>query len=159
MATIPCSRVVAFVGSDSLESQGCCRKLHPGRTPVSSGYIWMVVIVYLSSPPSGPILFAAWSREGACSETVVLLVLAGRAGVPVLVRVGVLDGARPLPTLSGVRTEEWSCGTAWCTMKGERRGRGRLLIVEFGPVLHSFVGPQSFGPIPTCASWTARATN
>jgi hypothetical protein len=141
---IPCSGVVAFVGSDSLESQGCCRELHPvvgGSVHLSRRAVFGWWLSYLSSPPGGPVLSATWHRDGACSKTVVLSVLAERAGVAVLVRVGVPDGARPLLPLSGVGMEERSCDTAWCVMKGEGGGHGQLLTVVFGPVLHNLVGP------------------
>ena len=52
---------------------------------------------YLSSSPGGPVLSAAWRRDDACSETAVPSVLADCAGVSILVRTGVLDGARSLP--------------------------------------------------------------
>jgi hypothetical protein len=60
-------------------------------------------------------------------------------------RAGVLDGARPLPVSSGVRTKERSCNVALRAVKGEGRGCGQPLALVVGPDPCGLDGPRLLG--------------
>jgi hypothetical protein len=76
---------------------------------------------YLSSPLGGLVLSVAWRRDGACSEMVVLSVLADGAGVPVPIRAGILGGARPLTVPPKGRDEGEVVRHRVACNKGRRR--------------------------------------
>ena len=65
--------------------------------------------------------------------------------MPALVRAGVLGGARPLLVPLRVGMEKRSYGVAFCVVKGEGRGHGRLLALVLGLGLHGLDGPWLLG--------------
>jgi hypothetical protein len=114
MTMIPSFEVMSFVGLVGLESQGRSREPHPvvvGLYACPVGPYLDSGLPYLLSPSGGPILSAAWRRDGACSETTVASDLVDLTSVPTFVRAGVHGQSLTLPRSSQGLGRRRGCAT------------------------------------------------
>jgi hypothetical protein len=154
VATIPNSRVMAFVSLDGLKSQGhCCKPhpvvggvIHPSRRPVFGRWITVLAAHCLVLLSCLRCVAQGWRLTGLedccplgpCEVCVACLLLLERM---------LLAEPDLFPSLLGIGAKERLCGEG----RGKRSWLAPTLVLGPGPC--GLAGPRSFGLILARAPW------